>query len=150
MLYNCKLFLKSTLIVTIGLRINLMRYTNMKFFIKPAWLFVFAITLIYSCRSENEEDYFEAYSNTNGCNTVYVSYSTHISDIFVRKCVDCHTGGAVEGCDLDSYENTMQYIERSQPATLLFDYVKHNDHQGTVLDSCELNQFEKWIYNPAP
>jgi hypothetical protein len=59
-------------------------------------------------------------------------------------------GGAVQGCDLDTYVNTMLYVQNNQPSTKLFDYVKDNTHQGAELDSCEMAKFGKWILNPAP
>ena len=105
----------------------------------------------YSCRSENEEEYFKNYNgNDTLCDTAYVTYSKQMKLLFDAKCVSCHTGGSVSGCDLENYNNVMVYVNAHVPVTKLFDWVKDNTHQGVVLDSCELKQFKKWMLNPAP
>jgi hypothetical protein len=111
------------------------------------------IVLFQSCRSENEEEFFgnKFRSDSNYCDTAYVTYSKQMKSMFDSKCISCHTGGsAVVGCDLDNYSNIMVYVNAHQPSTRLYDYVKYNTHQGIVLDSCELKKFYKWMLNPAP
>ena len=114
------------------------------------FLTISILATINGCRSENAEEYFEQNNSTNECDPVFVSYQTHIDPLFKRSCVDCHSGQAVLGCDLDNYDNTMAYIQNNQPQSKLFDYVKDNTQQGVVLDSCDYNKFSKWILNPAP
>lgn len=110
-----------------------------------------SIIIFNGCKFENEEEYFQNSSNSGlTCDTLYVTYSQHIKPFFDNKCVSCHMGGGVDGCDLDSYDNTMSYVTRSIPPTLLFDYVEENTHQGVVIDSCEFIQLKKWLLNPAP
>lgn len=117
-------------------------------------IFFFALVssslFLVSCRSENEEELFKNIIQLQTCDTIAVNYTDHIKPLFESQCVSCHTGDAVFGCNLDNYENTRSYIISSNPNQKLYDYVKNNDHQGVVLDSCSLKQFAKWIINPAP
>lgn len=108
------------------------------------------LVIITSCRSENEEEYFRNLVSIHTCDTISVTYTNQIKPIFDAQCYSCHTGGAVSGCDLDSYENAVKYISNNQPGDKLYDYIKNNDHQGVILDTCSLKQFAKWIKNPAP
>lgn len=113
-------------------------------------VFLSIIWLISSCRSENEEEYFKLFVASQTCDTAAVTYTNQMKPIFDAQCYSCHTGGAVSGCDLDSYENVVKYISNNQPGDKLYDYIKNNDHQGVILDTCSLKQFAKWIKNPAP
>ena len=111
----------------------------------------FSILLLFSsCRSENEDEYFKNLIVAQTCDTTAVTYSNQIKPLFDAQCYSCHTGGAVVGCDLDSYDNVVKYITTSQSGDKLYDYVKNNDHQGVILDTCSLKQFAKWMLNPAP
>lgn len=116
------------------------------------WGFVsFSVLLLFiSCRSENEEEYFKNLITVQTCDTIAVTYSNQIKPIFDAQCYSCHTGGAVVGCDLDSYDNASKYIRASQPSYKLYEYIKNNDHQGVILDTCSLKLMSKWILNPAP
>ncbi len=117
-------------------------------------IFSFTLTLIVflfsSCRSESEEKYFSSLVAIHTCDTISVTYNNQIKAIFESKCLECHTAGAVAGCDLDSYEHSTSYIQSTQPISRLYDYVKNNDHQGVILDTCSLKQLAKWMLNPAP
>jgi len=110
---------------------------------------VFFTIVFSSCRRENEEDFFKPIKPTD-CDTTNITYTLHLKAIFDSHCVLCHSGSAVEGSDLDTYQNIMKYIENNSPPTLLYDYVKNNNHKGVVLNNCQLNQFEIWINNPQP
>lgn len=113
-------------------------------------LFLLLITVAFwACKSENEEEYFGVIKNdSTACDTLYVTYAKQIKPMLDYNCAYCHMNDMVPGCDLDNYEHTMNYISRT--GTTLYDYVKNNDHQGVVLDSCSLNQLKKWVMNPAP
>lgn len=112
--------------------------------------FLICSLVIVSCRSENEEDYFGIVKNNDSiaCDTLYVTYAKQINPLLYNNCAYCHMNDMVTGCNLDNYENTINYISRT--GTKLYDYVKNNDHQGIVLDSCQLKQLSKWVKNPAP
>jgi hypothetical protein len=105
---------------------------------------------ISACRTENEEDYFKKTGTSATCDTTYVTYTKQIKPLFDAKCVSCHIDGISGNCDLDTYEHTMAYIYSHQPFSYLYDYVKENNHEGVILDECELKQFSKWMLNPAP
>lgn len=109
-----------------------------------------AFTIVFvACKSENEEEYFgKTGTGLTACDTVYVVYSEHIKPMFEYNCVSCHMDQMVIDCDLDNYENTLDYVTRT--GSELYDYVKDNTHQGVVLDSCQLKQLSKWVKNPAP
>ncbi len=107
------------------------------------------LVIITSCRSENEEEYFRNLVSIHTCDTISVTYTNQIKPIFDSKCIECRTSGSVVGCDLDSYDNSIKYITSVQPNTKLLDYVKNNDHQGVVIDTCSLKQLAKWMLNPA-
>jgi hypothetical protein len=113
------------------------------------FLAVIIILGVASCKYQNEEDYFaKPDPNLEDCNPTYVSFSEHIKPAFDYQCTYCHMNEMVPGCDLDTYENTISYVNRT--GTLLYDYVKDNTHQGATLDSCQLKQLSKWVINPAP
>ncbi len=117
---------------------------------KRSWYAVIALTLLFSCKSENKEEYFgNIYQNdSTKCDTLYVTYAKQIKKLLDMECAYCHMQGMVSGCDLDNYENTLDYVSRT--GTLLYDYVKDNTHQGVILDSCQKTQLKKWVINPAP
>lgn len=108
--------------------------------------------LFSSCRKENEATYFKTDSDTTSIDTTYITFAKHIKPMFDAKCVSCHVGGTAGNCDLDSYQNSINYIYSHQPHTKLYDYVKdvQNPHAGVLMDSLELKQLSKWILNPAP
>ncbi len=116
-------------------------------------LLLFALLIfaaITACKNENEEDYFGVKKGTDStsCDTLYVTYEKQIKPMMDYSCVYCHMNEMVVGCDLDNYENTIDYVSRT--GNKLYDYVKNNDHQGVILDSCSLKQLSKWVKNPAP
>lgn len=117
---------------------------------KKMFFFLSIVTLLGACKSENEEDYLGVKNNNDStsCDTLYVTYSKQIKPMLDYDCAYCHMNDMVPGCDLDNYEHTVNYISRT--GTKLYDYVKNNDHQGVVLDSCKLKQLSKWVQNPAP
>ncbi len=117
-------------------------------------LLVFLVLSIFlwmltSCKSVNKE-YFFGYrqQDSTTCDTLYVTYSKQMKNILDVECAYCHMNEMVPGCDLDNYEHTLDYVSRT--GTLLYDYVKNDDHQGVVLDTCEKIQLKKWVLNPAP
>ncbi|MCX7863231.1 MAG: hypothetical protein N2449_09595 [Bacteroidales bacterium] len=117
---------------------------NIKIFI-----FLIALIVLHSCKSENEEEFFHLSANDSlRCDTLYVTYSRQIKPMFDIYCTYCHINEMVPGCDLDNYEHTVNYIMNT--GTKLYDYVKNNNHQGVVLDTCSLKQLKKWVLNPAP
>lgn len=107
--------------------------------------------LLTSCRKENEETYFKDTISTT-TDTTYVTFSKSIKPIFDLKCISCHVGGTSGNCDLDTYENTILYMQSHQPSTKLYDYIKDTQapHEGITMDSLELKKISKWILNPAP
>ena len=109
-------------------------------------LYLLLILLLFSCRSENEEDLFGADLNA-GCDTAYVNYNPVIKTMFDNKCVSCHRMDGVPGCNLDSFPSVIEYI--NSHGELLYTTVKNNDHQGVYMTSCELTQLSKWMKNPA-
>lgn len=115
---------------------------NMNIFLKA-----FILLFFFSCRSENQEEFFKLNQN-NTCDTLYVTYSKHIKPFFDNDCAYCHMNEMVPGCNLDNYENTIEYVRNTN--TKLYDYVKNNDHQGAILDTCKNIQLRKWVQNPAP
>ena len=119
------------------------------FMIKLLTPVLFFITLFSACKNENEEDYFGVNkSDSMSCDTLYVTYAKQIKPMLDFNCAYCHMNEMVVGCNLDNYENTVDYVSRT--GNRLYDYVKNNDHQGVILDSCSLKQLSKWVKNPAP
>ena len=114
--------------------------------VKKIFLFL-PILMIWSCRSENEEDYIIK-NNSSLCDTLYVTYQKQIKPLLDNNCAYCHSNNMVPGCNLDNYENTINYIRTT--GTKLYNTVKDNTHEGVVLDSCSLKQLSKWVKNPAP
>lgn len=112
-------------------------------------LVLLLIINLLSCRSENHEEYFKIIK-PDECDTVDVRYSTHLKRIFDNHCIDCHYGGLIEGCNLNTYENVMIYINNSTPPTQLYDIVKNNTHKGIILNNCQHTIFSIWINNPIP
>ncbi|HOK39145.1 MAG: hypothetical protein WHW07_08070 [Bacteroidales bacterium] len=107
---------------------------------------VVILLVIFSCKSENLEDYLSN-NNQNVCGCIVVTYNEDIKTILDNNCSYCHTNQAVSGCDLDSYQAVIDYLQHE--GMQLYDYVKNNDHQGVELDSCSLKKLQKWIYNPV-
>lgn len=107
--------------------------------------------LLSSCRKENEETYFKSVTNQT-VDTTYVTYSKSIKPIFDSKCISCHVAGTSGNCDLDSYENTMMYINSHQPSTKLHDYISDTIvlHEGVIMEKIELQKLSKWVQNPVP
>ncbi len=120
--------------------------------IKVSFCLIGLGVLFSGCRKENEAEYFKTNSDTTVIDTTYVTYSKQIKPMFDAKCVSCHVGGTAGNCDLDSYQNSINYIYSHQPHTKLYDYVKdvQNPHAGVIMDTLELKQLSKWILNPAP
>jgi hypothetical protein len=109
-------------------------------------LYLLLILLLFSCRSENEEDLF-GISLNGDCDTTYVNYNPVIKTVFDNKCVSCHRMDGVPGCNLDSFPSIINYI--SSHGDVLYTKVKNNDHQGVFLTTCESKQLKKWMQNPA-
>lgn len=109
-------------------------------------LYLLLILLLFSCRSENEEDLFGDYLNTD-CDTTYINYNPVIKTMFDNKCVSCHKQDFVPGCNLDSFPSVNEYI--NSHGEVLYTTVKNNDHQGVYLTTCEQKQLSKWMKNPA-
>lgn len=120
--------------------------------LKELFGLIVVVFLFSSCQKENEETYFNKSATTVGCDTMYITFSKHIKPVFDAKCVSCHVGGTSGGCDLDTYENSINYVTTHQPVTKLYDYVKdiQNPHEGVIMDSCELKQLSKWVLYTAP
>lgn len=108
--------------------------------------YLLLITFLFSCRSENEEDLFGDFHNTD-CDTTYINYNPVIKTVFDNKCVSCHRMDGVPGCNLDSFPAIIEYI--NSHGELLYSTVENNDHQGAFMTSCELKQLKKWMQNPA-
>ena len=102
-------------------------------------IFLFLLILI-SCRSENHEEYFKIVK-PDVCDTVDVRYSTHLKKIFDNNCIDCHYGGLINGCDLNTYDNIMNYVNNNTPITQLYDIVKFNTHKAIILNDCQHSVF---------
>jgi mono/diheme cytochrome c family protein len=118
--------------------------------IKILTILVVSITIITSCKKNNEED---LYGNVI-CDTSAVKYSTIIAPIMAANCNICHNS-----TDRQGGIATDSYLELKKYATVAGSLVGSVKQDGTFssmprggakLSNCDINKIEKWVSDGAP
>lgn len=90
---------------------------------------------------------------SNMCDTLNVSFSTHVFPIMQNNCTGCHSGNQPQGGVLLSSYAT---IAASAASGKLLGSVMHNPGYipmplgAPKLDNCKITQIKKWIENGSP
>jgi hypothetical protein len=106
-------------------------------------LFLFLIAIAAtSCYYDNAEELYQYnQNNSNGCDTLNVTYTVQIKPFFDSKCTSCHSQGSTFPA-LDNFSDAHTYA--ITPGNLLYAKVSTN-HKSTNPDACEIAQVKKWV-----
>jgi hypothetical protein len=105
--------------------------------------------LLTGCYNDNEESLYANYNNLNGttsCDTVNLTYTSHIKTIMDANCTSCHNTGSGHAAILDNPSDVMS----AALGWNLYDFSINSTHLGSVnLDVCSQKQLRIWSANPV-
>lgn len=103
-----------------------------------------------ACFFDNEEDLYEFYYEANQCDTVDITWTTHIEPVIRGKCsiTGCHVAGGTGNGIFESYENVKV---KALDGSLMQRTVTDQDMPPSgPLSSCQMEQIAAWVAAGAP
>jgi hypothetical protein len=111
---------------------------------------IVVITLLSSCRYDNEE---MLYPNSGNCDTTNVTYTNTIQPIMAQSCTGCHGSSSPSaGINLTTYSLVRASAEDgSLYGTMSFQSgYSRMPKGGDKVPDCSLNKIQAWINNGYP
>jgi len=112
---------------------------------KIVFFIIVGLLLLSSCYYDNYDDLVV---ESNGCDTINMTYSLNIKPIMDKSCTSCHSGAAPAGnISLDTYDNT----KKSADDGSLLGSMQHESGYSPMpknqvkLDDCTINIISAWI-----
>ena len=131
----------------------------MKKLVSIAASVVFACILVISCSKSSEDEVAPpppaggGGGGNNSCDTVNMTYATHVKAILQNNCYACHGNGQVNGgVTLDSYAGVKAVADNGK----LIGVITHSTgfpqmpQGGPKLSDCNINKIRGWINRGAP
>ncbi len=112
---------------------------------KISFIIFGGLLFLSSCYYDNYDDLVV---ESNGCDTLNMTYSINIKLIVDNNCTSCHSGNAAAGnVLLDTYDNVKKYADDGS----LLGSIQHNNGYSPMpknlnkLDDCTINKVSAWI-----
>lgn len=116
------------------------------------FLFASLVLLVQACYYDNEQDLYPAGGGNGGCDTLNLSYQTHILPIMRSKCQSCHGSVSPRG-DL----SLMTHAQIKAAELKVRDRINRPPSGDTQLmptsgklPICQIRQLELWYNQGAP
>lgn len=118
-----------------------------RFFFGASLLVLMALFAQTSCYYDNEAEQY----GVTVCDTVSISYNTHIKPIIEANCQSCHiAGGQQSSSPFDTYNNLKLYtLNREIVRRINGDGVALMPPSGSI-SSCDKLIIEAWVNAGAP
>jgi len=116
------------------------------------FLFASLVLLVQACYYDNEQDLYPAGGGNGGCDTLNLSYQTHILPIMSSKCQSCH--GSVSPSGNLSLMTHAQIKAAELKVRDRINRPPSGDPQlmptSGKLPICQIRQLELWYNQGAP
>jgi len=115
------------------------------------FLFASLVLLVQACYYDNEQDLYPAGGGNGGCDTLNLSYQTHILPIMSSKCQSCHGSVSPSG-----NLSLMTHAQIKAAEMRVRDRINRPSGDPQLmptsgkLPSCQIRQLELWYNQGAP
>lgn len=108
------------------------------------------LLLMNACYYDNEEELYKDYYGDNKCDTVQVTWTTHIQAIVQGNCAisGCHVAGGSGTGVLETYNNVAAIANNGKLADRVL--VRKDMPPTSPLTDCQMKQIQAWINAGTP